>query len=173
MWDLRGLPVEKLQSHQDIPSWARCAKKQGGEVGNWRPDGPKVKVEFLRQSGGNRLTLVLHKDAEPVCSFWARMTVSTPAAAVKKLGVREGIPRSKVRGRIGCWSNGEKDPRTKLSRISTIFVATSASRPSNTYGAHLDESTHPTAAASNVVSSGHLVNRNPLTEPMRGVRGVG
>ena len=114
IWNLGGLPVEKLITRHDISPWARCAKKLGGEVGNWQPDGPKVKVEFLRQSGGNRLTLVLHKDAEPVCSFWARMTVSTPAAAVKKLGAREGIPLSKVRGRIGCWSNGDKDPENVL-----------------------------------------------------------
>ena len=114
IWNLGGLPVEKLRTRRDIPSWAHCAKKLGGEVGNWRRDGPKVKVEFVRQSGGNRLTLVLHAAGETVCSFWARMTVNTPDDARKALGAREGIPSNKVRESIGCWSNGEKDPENIL-----------------------------------------------------------
>ena len=114
IWNLGGLPVEKLRTRRKIPSWAHCAKKVGGEVGDWRPDGPKVKVEFVRQSADNRLTLVLHADAEPVCSFWARMTVSTPDDAVKALGAREGIPPRKIRESIGCWSKGEKDPENIL-----------------------------------------------------------
>ena len=110
IWNLGGLPVEKLGARKDIPSWARCARKLGGEVGDWQPDGPKVKVEFVRQSGGKRLTLVLHAAADPVCSFWARMTVNTPDDAVEALRVREGIPPWKVKESIGCWSKGEKDP---------------------------------------------------------------
>ena len=114
IWNLGGLPVEKLTTRRSIPSWAHCAKKMGDRIGDWRPDGPKVKVEFVRQSEGNRLTLVLHADAEPMHSFWARMTVNTPEDAVKALGAREGIPPRKVRESIGCWSNGEKDPENIL-----------------------------------------------------------
>ena len=112
IWNLGGLPVEKLRTRRDIPSWACCAKKLGGEVGNWRPGGPKVKVEFVRQSKGNRLTLVLHAAAEPVCSFWARMTVTTPDEAVRALARREGTSTCK----IGKWPKCSGQPNIENLR---------------------------------------------------------
>ena len=38
--------------------------------GQWLADGPTVCVEFLRQSGNGRLTLVMHAAASAVTSFW-------------------------------------------------------------------------------------------------------
>ena len=40
-------------------------------VGDWRDDGPEIKVEFVRESTDHRLTLMLDPDADdPVTSPW-------------------------------------------------------------------------------------------------------
>ena len=115
VWDLDGLPVEKLGGDVPVPLWTRCAE---GEVGDWKPDGPTVTVEFVRQSQNGRLTLALYAAAEPVPSLWARMTVDTMKAAVEALATREGSksngkrkPLSKPERDIGCWSRGQADPK--------------------------------------------------------------
>ena len=63
---------------------------EGEEIGDWKPDGPQVRVEFARQSGKerNRLTLVLYDAAERQPSLWARMTVATLDEAVRALAAR-------------------------------------------------------------------------------------
>ena len=103
VWDLDGLPVEKLAE---------------GEVGDWKPDGPMVAVEFVRQSQDGRLTLVLYNTAEPVPSLWARMTVDTLDAAVEALATREGPksngkrkPLSKPERDIGRWTREQAEPK--------------------------------------------------------------
>jgi hypothetical protein len=88
VWDARELPIHR----------------------RWFPDGPFVRVEFLRQSQDNRITLVLHGSAEPVRTLWAAMTVSTLDEAKKGLAARERIPEKNVTRDIGCWSRGEADP---------------------------------------------------------------
>ena len=126
IWNCDGLPVKQLEGDSpDVPAWARCAKGQGGEVGDWNPDGPPVQVEFVRQSGcracGNGcplgpLTLVLYPSAKSVPSLWARMTVDTPDEAVRALTRREcpGIAENKIKHwsktNIGQWSRGKADP---------------------------------------------------------------
>ena len=116
IWNCDGLPVKQLEGDSpDVPAWARCAKGQGGEVGDWNPDGPPVQVEFVRQSGcracGNGcplgpLTLVLYPSAKTVFSLWARMIVASPDAAVEALVKRERTPEKN----IGLWSRGKADP---------------------------------------------------------------
>ena len=76
-------------------------------VGEWRTDGPLVQVEFARQSGGDRLTLVLDDDAEPVRSLWARMNEEDLDEAVTSLARRE----STARMNIHVWSQGQADPK--------------------------------------------------------------
>lgn len=88
VWDVRELPIHR----------------------QWFADGPIVKVEFLRQSQGKRITLVLHASAEPVRSLWALMTVQTLDEAKKALAVREDILEKNVVKHIGCWSRGDADP---------------------------------------------------------------
>ena len=78
-------------------------------VGEWQPEGPAVNVEFVRQSSGDRLTLVLHGDADAVPSLWARMSVDRLDAAVQALAVREGITGN-VDKNIGRWFPGAADP---------------------------------------------------------------
>lgn len=76
----------------------------------WFADGPLVKVEFLRQSQDNRITLVLHDSAEPVRSLWALMTVKAIDEAKVALAAREGIPDKNIEKHIGCWSRNNPDP---------------------------------------------------------------
>ena len=116
IWDLRGLPVNKLREGQPVPSWV--LSPVGDDVGDWQHDGPPVRVEFVRQSGpmGDRLTLVLYDAAEPLCSLWARMTVPTLDQAGRELAKREyrGIREERIhqwsRKNIGQWSRGDPSP---------------------------------------------------------------
>ena len=115
IWDLAGLPVEKLEGGRPVPCWV--LSPEGDDIGDWKPDGPQVRVEFARQSGKDRLTLVLYDAAERQPSFWARMTVATLDEALRALTKREyrGIAEKKIdrwsKDNIGQWSDGKADPR--------------------------------------------------------------
>ena len=74
----------------------------------WFEDGPSVPVEFARQSGGHRLTLVIRNDFQPVTSLWAWMKMASLPDAVENLRVREGT----VTKRIGVWKVGQTSPKT-------------------------------------------------------------
>ena len=114
IWKLDCLPVEKLESGLPAPPWV--LSPEGDDVGNWKPDGPPVRVEFARQSGRDRLTLVLYDAAERQPCLWARMTVATPDEAVRKLARREYrcIPEAGIdswsKTNIDRWSKGDADP---------------------------------------------------------------
>jgi hypothetical protein len=84
VWDPRELPIQK----------------------KWFTDGPFVKVEFLRQSKGNRITLVLDLNANPVRSLWAVMDAADLCAAKQALRAREGCNSDD----IGTWSRGSSEP---------------------------------------------------------------
>ena len=76
---------------------------------SWFEDGPLVRVEFVRQSNNNRITLVLHEAAKPVRSLWALMTVDNLGDAVSALATREGTLKNPERD-IGRWPNDENPP---------------------------------------------------------------
>ena len=115
IWDLGGLPVEKLEGGRPAPPWVLSPE---GDIGDWKTDGPRIRVEFARQSGKDRdrLTLVLHDAAERQPSLWARMTVGTRPEAVRVLTKREyrGITEDNIdswsKDNIGQWSKDEADP---------------------------------------------------------------
>ena len=117
IWDLGGLPVEKLERGVPVPPWVLAP--EGEDIGDWKPDGLQVRVEFARQSGKkrDRLTLVLYDAAERQPSLWARMTgVATLDDAMHALTRREyrGISEQNIdswsKKNIGRWSEGEADP---------------------------------------------------------------
>ena len=116
IWDLGGLPVETLEGGRAVPPW--ILSPEGGDIGDWKADGPQIRVEFARQSGKrrDRLTLVLYDAAERQLSLWARMTVETRPEAVRALARREhrGITKEKIdswsKDNVGRWSEGEADP---------------------------------------------------------------
>ena len=73
-------------------------------VGGWRLDGPNIRVEFVRKSRGDRLTLVLFDEAiGTVPSLWAPLAVTDLDEAVNKLAEREGGKEPLPTERIGRW----------------------------------------------------------------------
>jgi hypothetical protein len=74
----------------------------------WHEDGPLLPIEFARESGGRRVTLVITPGAPKVRVLWALVDAGSSAAARELLRIREGKP---VRDQIGVWdarhSNGE------------------------------------------------------------------
>jgi hypothetical protein len=90
IWDPRSLPIER----------------------KWFEDGPCVPVEFTRQSGDGRITLVIEPTAAPVRVLWALMLPTELQAAREALRDREGITGNNWTSRIGCWQRGEGAPRT-------------------------------------------------------------
>ena len=96
----------------------------GLPVNGWKPDGPCVRVEFVRQSRDGRLTLVLHDIADPVPSLWAQMKVDTLDEAVKALAKREGgpgKPLSNPETDIGRWPDQRKgDPEYDPANIVNL-----------------------------------------------------
>lgn len=73
----------------------------------WFEDGPKIRIEFTRQSKDGRLTLVIVPNAPEVSSLWAIMTVGDIADARASLKEREGTPKHEY---IGSWSEGDQAP---------------------------------------------------------------
>jgi hypothetical protein len=86
VWDPRDLPSQR----------------------QWFADGPFVKVDFLRQSRDNRITLVLDVDARPVRSLWAVMDASDLPSATGALRKREGCKLA----HIASWCQGQARPET-------------------------------------------------------------
>ena len=85
----------------------------GIPVDGWRPDGPCVRVEFVRQSSDGHLTLVLHDAVDPVPSLWAKMKVESLDEAVNALAKREGRPGRPLSNPdrdIGRWPRDNGDP---------------------------------------------------------------
>ena len=88
VWDPRGLPVR----------------------GGWFHDGPFGRVEFARQSKDDRVTLVLHEEAEFVRLLWAQMDAADLELAREALRDREGITAKDWTGLIGSWQPGNSEP---------------------------------------------------------------
>lgn len=78
VWDPRDLPV----------------------IGDWRTDGPKLPLEFARESTDGRITLVIVEQVPPVQTLWAELDVPEIAQAVQALYDREGVEWI---GSIGRW----------------------------------------------------------------------
>ena len=56
---------------------------------NWHNDGPMLPIEFARESGGRRMTLVICEDRSRVQTLWALADATDIATARLQLGVRE------------------------------------------------------------------------------------
>jgi hypothetical protein len=81
----------------------------------WFDDGPFAPVEFTRQSGDGRITLVLDEAAEPVRLLWARMALADVKQAKQTLKEREGITAQDWEPLIGDWHLDDEAPKVMLS----------------------------------------------------------
>lgn len=75
----------------------------------WFDDGPLVAVEFARQSGDGRITLVVEWTARPVRVLWALLDTACQEEACRRLAKREGIKR-KISEHVGQWPRGATEP---------------------------------------------------------------
>jgi hypothetical protein len=71
----------------------------------WFSDGPLLPIEFARESGDRRITLVLANVNHRVRTLWALMSVDTLDRAKSALATREGITESNIRYSIGYWDS--------------------------------------------------------------------
>jgi hypothetical protein len=78
--------------------------------GAWQKDGPIVPVEFLRQSGDHRITLVLDADGTPATSLWAYLECDDVDSAVAALQKREGVRDQDAARDIGRWVGNSSPP---------------------------------------------------------------
>lgn len=62
----------------------------------WHTDGPKLPIEFARQSRDGRLTLVIYPKANPVPTLWALFPQASLDQAVEILRKRESTLTSKI-----------------------------------------------------------------------------
>lgn len=75
----------------------------------WYEDGPRAPVEFLRESSGGRLTLVLHEKGTEVRLRWAALGTTELDHAWEELRAREGVSPDRPEW-VGLWRPGEPSP---------------------------------------------------------------
>ena len=85
--------------------------------GEWQTDGPSLPIEFARQSGDGRLTLVVAQGCRNVKVLWAELDVLTIEDAKSSLAGREGIKNHNIKYSIGYWT---QDNQSRHSEASTI-----------------------------------------------------
>ena len=80
---------------------------------DWRPDGPLLPIEFVRDSDdSDELAVVMHEAAPPMPTYWALLDTTDLAAAREMLRQREKI-RPEYPQWVGSIPNphGAEDPR--------------------------------------------------------------
>jgi cation transport regulator ChaC len=75
----------------------------------WFEGGPAARVEFLRESPGGRLTLVLDPTGSRVRLRWALVKARQVEEAWEALRVREGVPGHRPEW-VGIWRPGDAVP---------------------------------------------------------------
>ncbi|GAB7542771.1 hypothetical protein [Cupriavidus sp. 8B] len=87
--------------------WGSLVWKPGGlpVVGGWNLDGPSLPVEFAREPGGKRITLVICPGLPAVQTCWSLMDVPDVSIARQHLGQREHPAASSkwIEDNIGYW----------------------------------------------------------------------
>lgn len=81
----------------------------------WRVDGPKLPIEFARQSDNGRVTLVVVPGVEACCVLWTELEVSTLEEATRVLSMREG-PGVNL-NRVAHWSRASSSQRPEAAYV--------------------------------------------------------
>ena len=71
--------------------------------GDWNLDGPKLPIEFARQSENGRITLVITPEADSISVLWAKLNCASIEEARELLQRRENTGNDQ----IGFWSANE------------------------------------------------------------------
>jgi len=77
--------------------------------GKWFKDGPLLPIEFARQSGNGRITLVIEENAEPIRTLWIIMTTTNLEEAIESLKKREGTATKHIH-----YQKIDSEPKTKI-----------------------------------------------------------
>lgn len=83
----------------------------------WHVDGPDLPVEFARESGRNRITLVLVEGAKCSPSLWAMLNVANIDDAKSALAKREGISDKFKENSIGFWDAHSNKMHGKCANV--------------------------------------------------------
>jgi hypothetical protein len=75
--------------------------------GRWEKDGPALPIEFARESGRKRITLVIADVPEMVTSLWALLNVDRLDTAKNALALREGVKEENIQYSIGWWRKAD------------------------------------------------------------------
>lgn len=80
--------------------------------GKWFEDGPLLPIEFARQSGNGRITLVIEENADPIRTLWILMSTNNLVDAIESLRKREGTAARHVH-----FQKSDSKPITKIQEI--------------------------------------------------------
>ncbi|MGH7824336.1 MAG: hypothetical protein ACREQ7_04065 [Candidatus Binatia bacterium] len=69
----------------------------------WFEDGPLLPIEFARESGDGRITLVICDIEYRVRTYWALLEATDLETAKSDLAAREGIKDRNIEHSIGYW----------------------------------------------------------------------
>lgn len=98
IWDPRNLPVKD----------------------EWLNDGPLLPIEFARESGDGRITLVICEVDYQVRTYWAQLNIPNLQAAKAALAAREKISEKNIERSIGFW---EKSSNTSYGNGASEIAA--------------------------------------------------
>jgi len=91
--------------------------------GGWSDDGPLLPIEFARESGGDRITLVICEVSVRVRALWTLLDALDIQTARQKLAAREGI-KGRIDLDIGFWERASG----KAHGLQSETIATWAAR---------------------------------------------
>lgn len=83
----------------------------------WRPDGPRLPIEFARISSDNRLTLVIHDGSADQPTYWVVSGCETREAACENLRIREGRPDREHIHYVGRNPAVSRGPENIINRV--------------------------------------------------------
>lgn len=93
--------------------------------GAWQDDGPLMPIEFARQSGDGRITLVITPGALPIRVLWVPLNIATGEAARVALAERENVPPTSRDRAIGFWNASDNQSGSTLAEWATKRSITS------------------------------------------------
>lgn len=86
-------------------------------ISDWFTDGPRLPIEFARESSNQRITLVLIDSTPLVDSLWCLLGSGDLAQAKYDLAQREGVPDRYIENSIGFWERNSGKSHGKAHKV--------------------------------------------------------